>query len=83
VVETLSVQLLVPEIDDGLQLASMPAGMPLSANPTVPVKPLSASTDTVKLALFPAVMVCELGVAEIEKSGAGALPVTVTVIVAL
>jgi hypothetical protein len=83
VVETFSVQLPDPVIDPGLQLASMPAGMPLSTSPTVPENPFEPATLTVKLVLFPAVMVCEEGAAEIEKSGGGLLAETVTLTVVL
>jgi len=63
-----SVQLPGAVIEDGLQLASMPEGIPLSISPTVPVKPLLADVVIVKLVLLPAVIVCELGEAEMEKS---------------
>ena len=77
------VQLPDPVIDAGLQLASMPAGIPLSTNPTVPENPFDAATLTVKLVLLPAVMVCEEGAAEIEKSGGGLFAETVTLTVVL
>ena len=38
---------------------------------TVPLKPLMAFTATLYVVLFPWVTVCELGVAETVKSGAG------------
>jgi len=73
VVEMFSVQ--VPEllIDEGLQLAGMPAGIPLSTSATAPVNPFDAPTLTEKLVLLPAVTVCELGDAFSEKSGGGLL----------
>ena len=66
--ETLSVQLPAEVMEEGLQPASMPEGIPLSTKPTVPVKLLIAEMFTVKLVLLPAVTVWELGEAEIEKS---------------
>ena len=57
VVEIFRVQEPDPVIDDGLQLASIPAGMPLSTSPTVPLNPFEPATETVKLVLFPPVMV--------------------------
>jgi len=83
VVETLSAQLPVPVIDEGLQLASMPAGIPLSARPTVPVNPVSAAMLTVNVALLPAVKVCEVGEVEIEKSGGGLFVLNTTLTVVL
>ena len=61
----------------------MPAGIPLSASATVPLKPLMAETVTAKLVLLPAVIDCEAGEAEIEKSGGGADGLTVTLTVVL
>ena len=79
--ETFSEQLPAPVIDDGLQLTDIPAGIPLSTRATVPVNPLMALVLMIKLVLFPAVRVCELGEAEIEKSGGGLFCVTVTLTV--
>jgi hypothetical protein len=83
VVETLSAQLPVPVIDAGLQLTCMPAGIPLSARPTVPVNPPIAAMLTVKVVLLPAVRVCELGEVEIEKSGGGLFVLNTTLTVVL
>ncbi len=79
----LSVQEPDPVIEEGLQLASMPAGIPLSTRATVPLNPLVPETATVKLVLLPAVIVCEPGVAEMEKSGGGLFAETMTLTVVL
>lgn len=76
-------QLPDPLIVAGLQLANMPAGIPLSTRATVPVNPFCAATVTVKLVLPPAVIVCEPGDAEIVKFGGGLLALTVTLTVVL
>ena len=73
VVEMLNVQVPDVVIDEGLQLASMPAGIPLSASATAPVNPFEAAMLTEKLVLLPAATVCELGDAASEKSGGGLL----------
>lgn len=61
----------------------MPAGMPLSANVTTPVNPFCAAIVTVKLVLFPAVMVCELGDAASVKFAGSAMTTTLTVVLLL
>jgi hypothetical protein len=68
-VEMLSVEEPEPPIEAGLKLAEAPLGNPLTPRLTVAVKPLSGLTVAVKLAPAPTVTDCELGVAEIEKSG--------------
>ena len=68
-VEMLSVEEPEPPIEAGLKLAEAPLGNPLTPRLTVAVKPLSALTLAVKLVPAPTVTDCELGVAEIEKSG--------------
>lgn len=70
-------------IDVGLKFADMPLGSPLAVSETDPVKPFRAPTVTVKLVPFPAEIDCELGDAEIEKSGGGLFAVTVTLTVVL
>ncbi len=79
VVDIFRVQLPEPVIDDGLQLTSIPAGIPLSTRPTVPLNPFIAETLTVKVVLLPAVIVCELGEADIEKSAVEVATVTTIV----
>jgi hypothetical protein len=79
VVVTFSVQLPDAEIEDGVQLASMPAGNTLSTSPTVPVNPLIAAIVIVKVVLLPAITLCEFGAAEIEKSARLTAPETVRV----
>lgn len=74
--ETVRVQLPDVVIDEGLQLANMPAGIPLSTSPTVPEKLFTAPTFTVKLVLLPAVTVCEAGEAAREKSAVVSEPDT-------
>ncbi len=61
----------VPEVlmEVGEKVACMPAGIPLTVRPTIPVNPLRAATATLKLAPCPAATLCEPGVAEMEKSG--------------
>ncbi len=60
----------VPLMEDGLKLATAPAGRPVAAKVVDPAKPFDPETVTVYLAVPPAVTVCELGEAETEKSGA-------------
>lgn len=51
----------------GLKAAVTPAGNPETVKPTVPVKPESAPTVMVDVALPPAATVTEAGAAETEK----------------
>jgi hypothetical protein len=44
VVEAVKVRVLVPVVEAGLKLAVTPAGKPLAARATVPVKPFSGLT---------------------------------------
>src|SRR5438067_2425302 len=62
-----------PEVvtDIGLKLPVAPDGNPLALRFTLPVNPFNALIVVVKVALFPALTVCDEGLAEIEKSGAG------------
>lgn len=71
----------VPEVatDVGVKLPVAPLGKPLALRVTVPVNPLIALTVTEYVVLWPAVTVCELGEAEIEKSG-GAFTTRETVV---
>lgn len=68
-----------PVTEVGLKLALAPAGRPLAVKDTVPAYPFSGLILAVKLALAPGIMACELGVAEMEKSGGG-VTVKVTVV---
>lgn len=83
VVEMFNVEPPDPLIDAGLKLAVIPLGSPLAVSETVPVKPLRDPIVTVKLVLVPAVIDCELGEAEIVKSGGGAFAPTATLTVVL
>ena len=66
-------------IVEGLQVASIPAGIPLSAKAIVPVNPFKVPTFAVNVVLLPAVTVCELGDADNAKSG-GLFSITPTVV---
>ena len=68
VVLTVSVQVPEPVIDEGLHAAAMPVGIPDAVRATVPVNPAIAVIGMLKLADFPAVVVCVLGEDVIEKS---------------
>ena len=68
-VETFRIAVPGVLIDAGTKLACIPEGSPLAVNDTVPVNPFRAATLTLKLVLCPMPIVCEAGVAEIEKSG--------------
>src|SRR5262249_39702374 len=52
----------------GLKTPVAPDGKPPTFSATVPVKPLRLPMVTVLVAVLPAVTLCELGVAEMEKS---------------
>ena len=58
-----------PLTDTGLKLAVAPEGKPLALRETLPVNPFVGLIFTVYVALFPAVTVPVVGVAEIVKSG--------------
>src|SRR5260370_41968637 len=64
-----SVSVLVPVVLVGLKVAVTPLGMPDAARATLPVKPLSAATETVLVPLAPWITVRLLGNAERLKSG--------------
>jgi hypothetical protein len=57
-------------IDVGLNVPVAPLGNPLTLRDTVPVNPFNGEMLAVYVVPVPAVTVCELGVAEIEKSAA-------------
>jgi hypothetical protein len=80
-VETDRVELPEVVTDVGLKLPVAPVGNPLTLKFTVPVKPAIALTVVVYVVPFPAVTVCEPGVAEMLKSGVGtAFTTSVTVV---
>jgi hypothetical protein len=60
-----------PEVvtEAGEKLAVAPEGSPLALKVTVPVKPPDGVTVAVYVVLAPRTTLCELGVAETEKSG--------------
>jgi hypothetical protein len=66
---TVSVDVPEPPMEAGLKLAVAPGERPLALSVTFPVKPFWALTETVYVALFPAMTLCEIGVAAIVKSG--------------
>lgn len=63
----------VPEvvIAAGLKEAVAPAGKLVALRPTVPTKPVTCPTATLKVVDLPAIMVWEPGVAAMVKSGCG------------
>ena len=71
----------LPEVDTevGAKVAVAPVGRPVAAKLTVPVKPLSAPTFTVKVAGLPGLTDAVVGVAVSEKSGVVMVSVTVAV----
>ena len=69
VVEAVKVRVLVPVVDAGLKLAVTPAGKPLAARATVPLKPFSGLTVMVLLPDAPWVTERLVGLADSEKSG--------------
>ncbi len=75
------VELLLPPAEtvrlEGLSDSVRPEGEELAARLTVPKKPLTELTVIVEVPLEPAVMVREVGFADMVKSGV-ALEVTVT-----
>ena len=73
------VELPEPVTVAGAKFAVTPVGNPDALIATTPVKLLSATTLAVYVALLPARMVCELGVADIEKSGVSTSGVTTMV----
>ena len=74
-----SVNVLVPVVVAGLNVAVTPLGMPVADRPTLPVKPLSAATEIVLVPLAPCVTVRLVGDAERLKSAAGAAAAGVSV----
>jgi hypothetical protein len=73
-----SVELPEVLIDVGTKLGVISEGRSDAPNVTVPVKPFRGPTVIVKLALLPAVTVCEFGDADRVKSGFGGAAATVT-----
>jgi hypothetical protein len=72
-----SVSVLAPVVLVGLNVAVTPLGTPDADRPTLPLKPLSVTTEMVLVPLAPCVMVRLLGNAERLKFGAGAGAFTV------
>ncbi len=74
--EQLTVRVEVPETPRvtlvGLSVALQPAGSPVAASDTTPVKPLTAVTVIVELAEDPATKLIEVGLAATVKSGTAA-----------
>jgi hypothetical protein len=66
VVEAVKVRVLVPVVDAGLKLAVTPAGKPLAARATEPVKPFSGLTVMVLLPDAPWATVKLVGLADSE-----------------
>ena len=81
VAEAVKVRVLVPVVDAGLKLAVTPAGKPLAASETLPLKPLAGLTVMVLLPVPPCATERVAGFAFKEKSGF--VPVTVRAMVAL
>ena len=73
VLAVVTVKVEEPDVvtDAGLNVAVAPVGNPLAVKVTVPAKPFRAVIVAVYVVLFPWTTVCEAGVAEMEKSGAG------------
>ena len=69
VLEAVKVTVLVPVVEAGLKLAVTPAGKPLAARATVPVKPFSGLTVMVLLPDAPWATERLVGFADSEKSG--------------
>jgi hypothetical protein len=69
VLEAVKVRVLVPVVDAGLKLAVTPAGKPLAASETLPLKPFSGLTVMVLLPDAPWATVRLVGLADSEKSG--------------
>jgi hypothetical protein len=59
-----------PETVDGLQVAEVRDGKPLTLRETIPAKPWSAATETVSVPLPPRVICRVVGESDIEKSPA-------------
>lgn len=78
-----SVELVAPEATDaGADVAVMPAGAPVTASVTAPVKPPERARVTVELALCPAAKLTAAGLAVSENDGvAAAVTVRLTVAV--
>jgi hypothetical protein len=81
VLEAVKVRVLVPVVDAGLKLAVTPAGKPLAARATVPVKQLLDATVIVLLPVAPWATVRLAGLADSEKSGWAAVTVSAIVVV--
>ena len=75
---TVNVEEPLPVMEVGVKVAVAPVGRPAIVRATLPAKPFDAVVDTVYVVFPPMVTVCELGEAEIEKSGAGALTTSET-----
>ena len=70
-VVTVSVDEPDPVTDAGTKAGEAPEGKPLTEKLTVSAKPFNAPTETVYCALLPCAVDCDVGEAEMEKSGAG------------
>ena len=69
VLDAVRVRVLVPVVDAGLKLAVTPAGKPLAASATVPVKPFTGVTVIVLLPLAPCAIESVAGFALSLKLG--------------
>jgi hypothetical protein len=69
VLEAVKVRVLVPVVEAGLKLAVTPAGKPLAARATEPLKPFSGLTVMVLLPDAPWATERLVGLADSEKSG--------------
>src|SRR5207248_2400936 len=76
---TVSVELLPEVTEVGLTMAVAPLGVPLTARLTVPALPLVTAVEMVLVALEPCAMLNDVGDALMEKSGGGAVTVTLAV----
>ena len=63
-----TVEVPEPVTEVGLKVAVAPVGNPLALKATLPLKPLSALTVAVYVALLPTATLCGDGPAETEKS---------------
>ena len=69
VVEAVKVRVLVPVVEAGLKLAVTPAGKPLAASETLPLKPLAGLTVMVLVPDAPWATERLVGLADSEKFG--------------
>ena len=79
VVTTVSVEVPAGVREVGLRVQVPPDGQPETVRLTVPPNPFNAVTVIVEVPVAPCVSVSDVGLAEIEKSGAATVTVNVVV----